>query len=489
MATTTAQEGRPRTPEDPEKADYVHDEQLKTNGVLENEEVVPRGRRKKTDPVEISLVRKLDWIMMPTLWIMYWFNYLDRNAIAVARLDGMEKELGLSSTQYVTSVSILFVGYILGQIPSNMIMTRVRPSLFMSGAMALWAVVSTLTGIAKDFKGLLLTRFFLGVTEAPFYPGALYMLAMFYPKQELATRISILYTANICGTAFAGLIAIGVFEMSGVAGLSGWRWLFILQGIITFAVAVASAWLLPDEPLNTRWLTEDERKLAHSRIAADTVRLKANTSTWIGLKEALKDPRIWVLIPMYHFHMAASNFKNFFPTIVETLGFERNVTLALVCPPYLISGIVSIGWAMSSGYFNERVWHITITKVVAVLGFVLACSTLNVGARYFAMCLFACGVYASNSIILSWLSSTCGQTKEKKAISLAVANTIANLSPIYTPYLWPSSDEPRYVTAMASSAAFSFIACVLAWVLRWMLVKENRKIERDTSGRAMKFVY
>jgi hypothetical protein len=84
-------------------------------------------------------------------------------------------------------------------------------------------------------------------------------------------------------------------------------------------VAVASAWLLPDEPLNTRWLTEDERKLAHSRIAADTVRLKANTSTWIGLKEALKDPRIWVLIPMYHFHMVL------LPLITPITTTERKV--------------------------------------------------------------------------------------------------------------------------------------------------------------------
>lgn len=85
----------------------------------------------------------------------------------------------------------------------------------------------------------------------------------------------------------------------------------------TFVLAIASAFVLPDEPLNTRWLTEEERQLAHSRVVAETVRIKANTSTWVGLKDALKDPRLWVLIPMYHFHMAASNFKNFFPTIVE----------------------------------------------------------------------------------------------------------------------------------------------------------------------------
>ena len=114
-----------------------------------------------------------------------------------------------------------------------MILTRVKISWYMGGFMALWAVVSTLTALSKDFKGLLLTRFFLGVTEAPYYPGALYMLSIFYTRKEIATRISILYTGNILATAFAGLIALGIFEMGGIAGLSGWRWLFIIQGIVS----------------------------------------------------------------------------------------------------------------------------------------------------------------------------------------------------------------------------------------------------------------
>lgn len=233
----------------------------------------------------------------------------------------------------------------------DMLLTRLRPSLFMSGAMCLWAVVSTLTGITHDFKGLLLTRFFLGITEAPFYPGALYMLSIFYTKKEIATRISILFTGNICGTAFAGLIAIGVFRMSGIAGLSGWRWLFILQGVITFVISMASGFILPDEPLNTRWLTRAERELAHARMQRDTVELRENTPVWAGLREAASDPRLWVLTAMQHFHMAASNYKNFFPTIVETLGFGQNATLALTCPPYIIAGVISIVWSISSGLF------------------------------------------------------------------------------------------------------------------------------------------
>ena len=116
----------------------------------------------------------------------------------------------------------------------------------MSFFMALWAVVSTMTALSKNYTGLLLTRFFLGVTEvcittysgdhrvltnmkAPYYPGALFMLSIFYTRKEIATRISILYTGNILATAFAGLIALGIFKLDGAAGLAGWRWLFIIQ--------------------------------------------------------------------------------------------------------------------------------------------------------------------------------------------------------------------------------------------------------------------
>ena len=140
----------------------------------------------------------------------------DRNAIALARLNGLEKDLNLTSSQYQTCVSILFVGYVLVGIPANMVVTRVRPSMWMASCMTVWAIISALTALSKNFIGLLLTRFFLGITEAPYYPGALYILATFYTRKELATRISILYTGNILATAFAGLIALGIFQMDGM---------------------------------------------------------------------------------------------------------------------------------------------------------------------------------------------------------------------------------------------------------------------------------
>lgn len=136
------------------------------------------GAVAKTDPAEIALVRKLDRRILPMLCVMYFLNYLDRNAIASARLDNLEEDLGLHGSQYNTCISILFVGYLLMQLPSNMLMAsnRVRPSVYMGICMALWGVVSGLTAATHNYIGLLLVRFFLGVAEAPCTtPGFLIM--------------------------------------------------------------------------------------------------------------------------------------------------------------------------------------------------------------------------------------------------------------------------------------------------------------------------
>jgi sugar phosphate permease len=138
------------------------------------------------------------------------------------------------------------------------------------------------------------------------------MLSIFYTRKEIATRIAILYTGNILATAFAGLIAAGIFHgLDNVAGLAGWKWLFILQGAVTFVIAVVGYFVLPDRPQDTKWLTQEERDLAYNRVELDTVANKGETSTTQGLKQAAKDPLVWIFCFMAHMHLAANGFKNF----------------------------------------------------------------------------------------------------------------------------------------------------------------------------------
>ena len=239
-------------------------------------------------------------------------NKLDQNAIANARLNGLEQDLGLRGSQYNTCISILYVGYLFAQIPSNMLMSskKVRPSLYMCVCMMAWATVATLTALVKNYAGLVVVRFFLGLVEAPFYPGALYILSLFYTRKEIATRVSILYAGNIFAVSFAGLIAAATFStLDDKHGMHGWQWLFIIEGVVTFGVAIVCIFLLPDEPLTTKWLTPEERQLAHNRIQRDTVGLEQSRGARAGFMQAIKDPRLYLLVFMQNMHLSATSFN------------------------------------------------------------------------------------------------------------------------------------------------------------------------------------
>ncbi|KAH8148255.1 uncharacterized protein LAJ45_07707 [Morchella importuna] len=469
----------------------------KETGSMEQMEKVPPVERDysgapimKTDPAEIALVKKLDLTILPILWLMYFLNFLDRNAIVNGKLDGLAEDLKMKGSEYQTCISILFVGYLAGQVPSNMILTRVRPSLYMGGFMAVWAIISGLTGLVKNYHGMLILRFFLGVAEAPYYPGALYVLTSFYTRKEVAARMAIFYTGNIGSNAFAGLIAAGIFSgMDGKNGLEGWRWLFIITGAITFGIALVSMYLLPDTPLTTRWLSPAERQLAHDRIIRDTTEESGSSSTWEGFKQAVFDYRTWIFCLMYNFHLTANGFKNFFPSVVKTLGFNTTITLVLTCPPYLVACFTNILVCWSSGRYNERTWHITISKVIAIIGFILSMSTTNVAARYVAMMIFTAATYGVNNICMSWCGQVLGQTPEKKAVTIAIVNTLGNVSFVYSPYLWPDSGAPRYIMAMSSSASFSAGVVVCAWILRAVLMRENKRIRESSDEGVMLYAY
>ncbi|KAK9241591.1 major facilitator superfamily domain-containing protein [Lipomyces tetrasporus] len=448
------------------------------------------GVSEKTDPREIKLVRKLDMIIIPTLWVMYFCNYMDRNAITNGKLNTLTQDLNLHGNQYNTAISILFCGYLIGQLPSNMILTRVKPSLYMAGFTVTWSVVSALMAIVKDYKGLLLTRFFLGFVEAPFYPGALYLLSIFYTKKEISLRIALFYTGNIAANAFCGLFAAAIFAtLDGVHGLAGWRWLFIITGVVSFGIGLLSLVTLPNTPLTTWWLTEDERQLAHERIMRDTTEHAGTTSVWNGLKEAVKDYRMWLFCFNMNMQISAESFKNFFPSVIKTLGFNTTVTLALTCPPYVVACFVGAAMSWSSGKRNERTWHMIIGTFLDVVGFVMAAATTNIAVRYVGMVIFVSFSSAVNDICLGWAASTLGQTPEKKAVSMALINMLSNVSSVYTAYLWPSSDAPRYVIGMSSSAAFSVAVIAATWFTKVGLKRDNERIRRTAPETVVLYAY
>jgi MFS family permease len=160
---------------------------------------------------ELRLKRKVDFRLIPMLVIIYILNYIDRNNISAARLKGLEQDLGLTDQDYQTSLSILYVGYILMQVPSNLLLHKIgRPSIYLPTCVIIWGTLSALTAVAKNYRDIIVIRFFLGFIEAAFFPGALYVMSRFYTKKEYATRVTLLYAGSILSNAFGGLLAAGM---------------------------------------------------------------------------------------------------------------------------------------------------------------------------------------------------------------------------------------------------------------------------------------
>lgn len=193
--------------------------------------------------------------------------------------------------------------YITMQLPSNLILTRMRPSIYLPLFVCIWSAVSASTAAANNYKHLLAIRFILGISEAPFFPGVFYLLSCWYTRRELALRTAILYSGVILATAFSGLIAAGVFaQLGGAQGIASWRWLFIIEGALSFAFGLLALVVLPDFPGkrtgSARWLfNEEEHRVAGLRIERDRTAVEEGSkSVWYGLQLAVKDCRTWVFV-------------------------------------------------------------------------------------------------------------------------------------------------------------------------------------------------
>jgi MFS family permease len=454
---------------------------------------------------EAHLRRKIDLRLLPMVVLMYILNYLDRNNIAAARLAGLQDDLKLSSVQYSTSVSILFVGYLLMQVPSNLFLNKIgKPALYLPTCMIVWGIISAATAGCESFGGLVACRFFLGFVEAAYFPGCLYYLSCWYTRKELGFRTAILYSGSLISGAFSGLIAAGITgNMDGARGLRAWRWLFIIEGAITVVVAFAAYAIIPNFPRTTAWLTEEERQLAAWRLEEDI-----GQDDWIdsqhqtfghGFVLALKDVKMWILMLMLFCIVASASVTNFFPTVVATLGYNNIISLLLTAPPYVLCVITAFINAWHADRTGERYFHITLPLWLCVASFIIAASTTATAPRYFAMMLMVPSVYTGYVVALAWISNTLPRPPAKRAASLALINAVSNTSSIYSSYsefsfhistqsvLWilvantklvyPQSAGPRYVVAMSVNCATAFIAICAATLLRFILVRLNKQLD------------
>ncbi|KAK0469863.1 major facilitator superfamily domain-containing protein [Desarmillaria tabescens] len=437
--------------------------------------------------LERALVRKLDMRVLPTVFLIYIMNYIDRSAITTARLKGLEDDLGLTDLDYSIILSVLYATYCPAQIPSNMAINYVkRPSLYISGCVVLWGLISTLTGATHSFRGILACRLFLGIPEAAFYPGTMYMLSSWYTKKELAFRSAILFSGLLISNAFGTLMAAGILsKMEGKHGIRAWRWLFYIEGSITICIGLLSMWLLPDYPRNTRWMSPQEQHLAQARIAEDAGEADKDNkedSPLHGLKLALKDPLVYLFSIMDTAQILGLSFINFFPTLTETLGFSTTVSLLLCAPPWVFTAIVCCLNAWHADRTGERFLHISGWWWVVITGFIIGLSTMHTGARYVSLFLMACG-YIGLAMTMVWVSNVIVRPPAKRAAAIGIVNGVGNLGSLMGSYTWKEAWGPEYHQSMAISLAALVFSTVLSIGIRQRLVRENKRLDNEDTGK------
>ncbi|KAF7958158.1 hypothetical protein EAE96_003720 [Botrytis aclada] len=442
--------------------------------------LTPEDRKR----IESSLRRKVDTRLLPMIVLIYVMNYLDRNNIAAAKLAGLERDLKLTGDQFQTSVSILFVGYLLMQVPSNLLLNKLgKPSLYLPGCMVVWGGISAATAGCQTYGGLLACRFILGFVEAAYFPGCLYYLSAWYTRKELVKRTALLYSGSLLSGAFSGLITAGITHgLDGARGLSAWRWLFIVEGAITVFIALFAFFILPDLPRTTSWLTEDEKELAAWRLEEDIGQddwVDSKQQTFLhGAKLAAKDPKAWLLLATIYGFTSAGTVTTLFPSVVKGLGKSNIQTLLLTTPPYLIAVIAILCNAWHADASGERYLHIAGPPVLAFISFAIAAGTTKFAPRYLAMCLMVGANYSGYVVALSWISNVLPRPPSKRAAALAGINALSNVAQIYSPYLYPTGDAPRYAKAMYVNLSMSVVSIVFATILRFHLVKLNKKLDR-----------
>ncbi|KAJ5754580.1 hypothetical protein N7533_004123 [Penicillium manginii] len=392
------------------------------------------------EQLEKGLVRRLDTCLLPSVVILFLMNILDRNNIANAKIAGLPDTLGITNTQYNTCLMIFYVGYILTQLPSNLIITKVRPSIYIGTVTAAWGVVSMCQAFTRNFAGLFLSRFVLGMVEGPFLPG--------------------------------GILPHVLLE-----------WLFIIEGSMTIAIAFLVIVFIPDYPGTTKrwWMDREYQLLADWRLRNENAGLvddDPGSLLW-GVKQALLDPKLYMFIVLQMALLTAQSFNNFFPSIVGTLGYNETITLLLTAPPYAFAFVCSLTISFHAAHKQERGFHIAIPLLFAFLGNLLAMFVPSTGGRYFSMFLMTAGSYSPYNLCVSWLSSTLPRPKAKRASALAIVNLMgAGVAHFYTSYIFPDSQKPRYYAGGGVMSGACLVCALMALGIKWHLKKQNVEIER-----------
>ncbi|KAK9241153.1 major facilitator superfamily domain-containing protein [Lipomyces kononenkoae] len=409
-----------------------------------------------TDAEKAKLLRKIDWIILPPVTLLFFLSFLDRSNIGNAKLENLATDLHMTGEQYLVTLSVFFVGYCAFEIPSNLVLKLTSPNVWLATLMFVWGIVATLMALSTSYGGLLTARFFLGATEAGVFPGAMFYLSMWYGRRGLVRRITLFWTSTSLAGAFGGILAYGIGHMSGIAGKHGWS-------------------LLRDYPSRSKHLSPRDQTVLKELLIEDNDALHEETSSWKEVGRTFKDFKVYLyMLAWFGQALPLYTVTLFLPTIIANLGYKAADAQLLTVPPYAVATVVSISIALLSERYNSR-------AVLAVIGYIVLLTDHTVGVQYLGTFFVTAGIFPASALICTWVSSNVsGQIK--RCVATAFQISAGDIGVIIGCQMYRPNQAPKYPLGHGMGLGFILLSLLTSLLLWYLLVEENRRRDAITRG-------
>ncbi|KAH6892539.1 putative allantoate permease [Thelonectria olida] len=442
------------------------------------------------------LLFKVDAFVLTFASLGYFLKNIDQTNVNNAFLSGMEEDLSMFGNQLVTSTSIWTVGYVIGQIPSNLLLTRVSPRWVIPSLEVGWGIATICTSAVKSYKALYALRFLVGLFESGFYPGIHYMLGSWYTPREIGKRAMIFWLAGSIGTMFSGFLQAAAYtNLHGVHGRAGWRWLFIIDGIITLPLAVAGYVFFPNLPQDgkrTWWVSEKEHIISVERMKAVG---RAGKQPWTMAK-VKRIALSWhtYLCPLMYvvwnnaWPQAAMGYwlKSFNKKPAPVPG--RSFTVPQINNyPLPTTGIfiaMALSWAwLSDGPLRGRRYPFVYAGAVTTIIFLVLLRQMplydNINGRMAVYWLSNIGLGAG-PLILSWTNEICAADTEKRALLVGMSNDFAYVVQAVAPnFVWKTTDFPAARKGYTWCIVLQALSILVAASIQILQARDKRIAARE----------
>ncbi|KDQ56080.1 hypothetical protein JAAARDRAFT_208300 [Jaapia argillacea MUCL 33604] len=419
-------------------------------------------------PEERKFLGKLDACLLTYAALSYFSKYLDQQNITNAYVSGMQEDLGLHGNELNYITTAWTCGYVIGQIPSNILITRIRPSIWIPIMEVIWSALTMVLATAKNFKTLVIIRFFVGLAESTFYPAIQYVIGSWYKGDELGKRACIFHTTSAIGPMFSGFLQAGAYTgLNGRYGLAGWQWLFIVDGIITLPIAFLGFLVMPDMPHNTKpsvFYTEAQLQIARKRME-DAGRKPPGKYTKKKVLSFFSTWHIYTLVPLYILFNNGSNPSTsmiFWLKSFNTPGHTVYTVSQTNIYPLGINA-VQVVTTLIYAWWSDAVQARWPPMILAgtwsmVTGIVLAATPLytHITRRWIFYYFTSCQGGLSG-LILAWANELTGYDSEKRSFVIACCNTFAYVFQAWLPIvLFPQVEQPRVQKGTIATVFINF---------------------------------